>query len=64
MAIGQAAGVASALAARKRCDVRAVPLAEVKVGLCAVGAIVPGPVEGLTAERALGVTLDSVGLCR
>jgi len=42
MAMGQAAGVAAAIAARRSCDARQLDLAEVRCGLRAIGAIVPG----------------------
>ena len=41
MAIGQSAGVAAALAARRNVDVRQVPVADVKTALRKIGAIVP-----------------------
>ena len=41
MATGQAAGAAAALAAARNCDVRAVPIAELRAALRAGGAIVP-----------------------
>ncbi len=41
MAMGQAAGVAAALAAARRCDPREVPLADIKACLSRIGHIVP-----------------------
>jgi len=41
MAMGQAAGVTAALAARRGCDVRDVPVEDVKGRLRELGAIVP-----------------------
>lgn len=47
MATGQAAGEAAALAVRRQCDVRSVPIAELRARLTASGAIVPA----VAAER-------------
>lgn len=41
MAMGQAAGVAAALAARRVCDARKLGISEIRQGLCGLGAIVP-----------------------
>lgn len=44
---GGAAGIAAALAVRRQCDVRSVPIAELRARLTASGAIVPA----VAAER-------------
>ena len=45
MATGQAAGATAAMAASKGCDVRDVPIEELRANLRASGAIVPAPAE-------------------
>ena len=54
MAIGQAAGVAAAVAARKSCDARRLDLDEVKRGLRAIGAIVPDADCGRLLKESAG----------
>ena len=41
MALGQAAGVAAAIAAKRNLPVKAVPVQEIRLRLTALGAIVP-----------------------